>query len=98
MSIVDLSDLESAITISLYSKRGACWGEALTQIPFGSDLWKLLREPPTGETLQRAETYAEEALKWLRDAGHDCKANAAFNNGRVNLNIDVKGKSLQHGI
>ena len=48
--------------------RRGWWGSLLTEIPndnYGSLLWLLSREIQTQETLNRAETYAYEALKWL---------------------------------
>lgn len=44
------------------------WGDVAAPVPgdlFGSRLWLLNREKQTQETLNRARTYAEEALGWL---------------------------------
>lgn len=50
--------------------RKGWWGSLLSEIPsdnYGSLLWLLSREIQIQETLNRAETYAYEALKWLLD-------------------------------
>jgi phage gp46-like protein len=51
------------------SQRG-WWGDSVSFIPddtIGSKLWLLQREKITAETLQRAKSYAEQALQWLID-------------------------------
>lgn len=48
------------------------WGDVAATVDgdrFGSRLWLLKREKQTQETLNRARTYAEEALAWLIDDG-----------------------------
>ncbi|MCB2200890.1 phage GP46 family protein [bacterium] len=49
--------------------RGGWWNDALQGTPLGSRLWLLRRAKLTNDTLQKAKEYAEEALKWMVDAG-----------------------------
>jgi phage gp46-like protein len=77
------SDLETAVVLSLFTDRVAAeddaspdgsgdprgwWGDD-TQQPIGSRLWLLQRAKRTQETLSLAQSYIEEALKWLIDDG-----------------------------
>lgn len=75
--------LRRAVTISLFtwrragaddaiddSDRKGWWGDALPSVAgdrIGSRLWLLQRRTLVDETLKDAKSYAEEALKWLRD-------------------------------
>ena len=77
------NDLQTAVLISIFSDRTALpsntipdgttdprgwWGDA-AQYPVGSRLWLLSRAKQTRETLQAAQSYIVEALKWLIDDG-----------------------------
>lgn len=80
------SPLARAVVISLFTWRRAgesdvvdglermgWWGDAFPSVPndkIGSRLWLLQREKLTPQTLLRAESYATEALEWLREDGH----------------------------
>lgn len=73
--------LETAVRLSLYTDRRADSGDILPDgqtdrrgywadafapgDAFGSRLWLLARAPRTQATLDRARTYASEALQWL---------------------------------
>ena len=75
--------LRRAVTISLFTWRRAgaddaiddsdlkgWWGDALPSVAgdrIGSRLWLLQRRTLVDQTLKDAKSYAEEALKWLRD-------------------------------
>ncbi len=77
--------LRTAILLSLFLDRRAedddeiddddrrgSWQDQYLENPNdkqGSRLWLLKREKETAATLQRARTYAEEALRWLVDDG-----------------------------
>ncbi len=75
--------LETAIILSLFTdtrvneypndadKQG-WWGDLFTDQlndQIGSKLWLLQREKRTNETLNKAEDYALDALKWIIDDG-----------------------------
>lgn len=52
--------------------RRGWWGDAYADIAgdrIGSRLWLLAREKQTAAVLQRAQSYAREALQWLIDDG-----------------------------
>lgn len=60
-----LPDLQS-------TNREGWWADAFTEIEgerLGSRLWLLSRAKASTDTLNRAKTYAEEALQWLLDDG-----------------------------
>ncbi len=75
--------LKTAVIISLFTDRRVTveelpdgekdrrgwWADALNddQDRIGSKLWTLKREKITGEVLDRAKQYCEEALLWLTD-------------------------------
>ncbi|HBB8280972.1 phage GP46 family protein [Escherichia coli] len=75
-------DLETVILISLFtdrlarsdddygdSDRRGWWGDTGEDQQLGSRLWLLRREKLTTNVAIKAETYALEALKWLKDDG-----------------------------
>ncbi|WP_328184615.1 phage GP46 family protein [Marinobacter sp. OP 3.4] len=52
--------------------RRGWWADILARVEgdrFGSRLWLLSREKNLAEVRRRAETYAAEALEWLREDG-----------------------------
>jgi len=52
--------------------RAGWWGDSLPPVAndrIGSRLWLLSRSKLTAETVQRAQEYADEALRWLVDDG-----------------------------
>lgn len=52
--------------------RRGCWTDAWPEVAgdlIGSRLWLLSREKQLPDVLQRAQTYAEEALAWLVEDG-----------------------------
>lgn len=77
--------LSRAVVISLFTWRRASqsdemdndqrmgwWGDTFAENKgdkIGSKLWLLLRQKITEETLNRAQEYAYDALKWLIDDG-----------------------------
>ena len=77
--------LSRAVVISLFTwqrasqsdevdnyQRMAWWGDTFAEEKgdkIGSKLWLLLRQKITDETLNRAQEYAYDALKWLIDDG-----------------------------
>ena len=77
--------LSSAVVISLFTwqrasqsdevdndQRMGWWGDTFAENKgdkIGSKLWLLLRQKVTDETLNRAQEYAYESLKWLIDDG-----------------------------
>ncbi|WP_145483109.1 phage GP46 family protein [Yersinia aldovae] len=80
--LLDGSDLETAILISLFTDRLArtddviegddrrgWWGDSGSEYPIGSRLWLLRREKLTTQVALKAEDYANEALVWLLDDG-----------------------------
>lgn len=78
-------DLETAITISLFTNRRAevddsvdgsdrmgWWADTFNDIQndkIGSRLWLLEREKETNSVLNRAREYIEEALLWMTEDG-----------------------------
>jgi phage gp46-like protein len=78
------SDLQSAVLISLFTDREAepddvipdgtmnprgWWGDAGQPYKIGSRLWLLSRAKQSKDTLDRANKYIAEALKWFLDDG-----------------------------
>ncbi len=77
--------LSRAVVISLFTwqrasqsdevdndQRMGWWGDTFAENKgdkIGSKLWLLLRQKITDETLNRAQEYAYESLKWLIDDG-----------------------------
>ena len=77
--------LSRAVVISLFTwqrasqsdevdnnQRMGWWGDTFAEEKgdkIGSKLWLLLRQKITDETLNRAQEYAYESLKWLIDDG-----------------------------
>lgn len=47
------------------SDRRGWWGDSYRDQPIGSRLWLLSREKQMQTVLQRAQTYANEALTWM---------------------------------
>lgn len=78
-------NLSRAVVISLFTwqrasqsdevdndQRMGWWGDTFAENKgdkIGSKLWLLLRQKITEETLNRAQEYAYDALKWLIDDG-----------------------------
>lgn len=78
-------NLSRAVVISLFTwqrasqsdevdndQRMGWWGDTFAENKgdkIGSKLWLLLRQKITEETLNRAQEYAYESLKWLIDDG-----------------------------
>ena len=59
---------------------------------FGSRLWLLMRAKLTDENVQRAQEYAEEALKWMLDDGVAVSVDVTaerFGQERLDLSIEV---------
>lgn len=94
-------DLESAVILSLFTDRLASadevegaqdrrgwWGDDFGDVPedsTGSKLWLLDREKQTQQTLNRAVSYANEALAWLVEDG-------------IALNVTVTGEWVRMGV
>jgi phage gp46-like protein len=75
-TLEDESTLKEEIAISLFTnlrevglnQEHGWWGHALSDPPpFGSKLWRILREKQTQETLEKATLFAEESLQWILD-------------------------------
>lgn len=69
-SLVEQSDIESAVAISLGAKarskkQNGYWADSLNDNKCGSLLWTLERETMSDQVLERAEQYASEALNWI---------------------------------
>lgn len=68
-------EIVEAIKVCLLSERSGSdserldgrgwWGDALSDVILGSDLWRLERSILSQENLKKAENYAYYALKWL---------------------------------
>lgn len=98
--------LQSRIMISLFtdarcdthelpafqnSKRGY-WGDCLFGEETGSKLWLLDQTKANTETLNRAKSYATEALSWIVEDGlaDDLNVEASFDlNKRLSLRIQI---------
>jgi phage gp46-like protein len=78
------SDLQTSLLISLFTDREAepddqipdgttnprgWWGDAGQPYKIGSRLWLLARAKQSKDTLERANKYIAEALKWFLDDG-----------------------------
>lgn len=76
------NELQTVILISLFtdrlarsddnyedSDRRGWWGDSNDDKQLGSRLWLLRREKLTTNVAMKAETYALEALSWLKDDG-----------------------------
>lgn len=102
-------NLSRAVVISLFTwqrasqsdevdndQRMGWWGDTFAENKgdkIGSKLWLLLRQKITGETLNRAQEYAYDALKWLIDDGicSDITVNVERDEDDPNrINLDVQ--------
>lgn len=98
---------ETAIIMSLFCERRAdesevpvaelrrgWWGNETGPEGFeiGSKLWLLYQARKTQTTLNDANDYANECLKWLVEDGHlvSINANSVFNENGITINIDFK--------
>ncbi|EBG1931069.1 hypothetical protein FH551_26520 [Salmonella enterica] len=78
------NSIETAVIISLFTDRRAqpsdpipdgttdrrgWWADSFRKRPIGSRLWLLGREKTLESVLDRARTYADEALAWMKLAG-----------------------------
>lgn len=78
------NSLTTDVVISLFTDRRAAasdvlpdgthdrrgwWGDSYRTRPIGSRLWLLSREKALDAVLRKAETYATEALMWMKNAG-----------------------------
>ena len=101
--------LSRAVVISLFTwqrasqsdevdndQRMGWWGDTFAENKgdkIGSKLWLLLRQKITEETLNRAQEYAYDALKWLIDDGicSDITVNVERDEDDPNrINLDVQ--------
>lgn len=101
--------LSRAVVISLFTwqrasqsdevdndQRMGWWGDTFAENKgdkIGSKLWLLLRQKVTDETLNRAQEYAYESLKWLIDDGicSDITVNVERDEDNPNrINLDVQ--------
>ena len=101
--------LSRAVVISLFTwqrasqsdevdnaQRMGWWGDTFAENKgdkIGSKLWLLLRQKITEETLNRAQEYAYESLKWLIDDGicSDSTVNVERDDDDPNrINLDVQ--------
>ena len=101
--------LSRAVVISLFTwqrasqsdevdndQRMGWWGDTFAKNKgdkIGSKLWLLLRQKVTDETLNRAQEYAYDALKWLIDDGicSDITVNVERDEDDPNrINLDVQ--------
>lgn len=101
--------LSRAVVISLFTwqrasqsdevdndQRMGWWGDTFAENKgdkIGSKLWLLLRQKITEETLNRAQEYAYESLKWLIDDGicSDITVNVERDEDDPNrINLDVQ--------
>lgn len=102
--------LSRAVVISLFTwqrasqsdevdndQRMGWWGDTFAKNKgdkIGSKLWLLLRQKITEETLNRAQEYAYDALKWLIDDGicSNITVNVERDEddpNRINLNVQL---------
>lgn len=102
--------LSRAVVISLFTwqrasqsdevdndQRMGWWGDTFAENKgdkIGSKLWILLRQKITEETLNRAQEYAYDALKWLIDDGicSDITVNVERDEddpNRINLSVQL---------
>ena len=102
--------LSRAVVISLFTwqrasqsdevdndQRMGWWGDTFAEEKgdkIGSKLWLLLRQKITDETLNRAQEYAYDALKWLIDDGicSDIKVDVERDEddpNRINLSVQL---------
>lgn len=63
------AEADDEIPDAIDDRRGY-WGDSVLDESEGSHLWLLTREKQTQQTLNRAESYAREALQWLIEDGH----------------------------
>ncbi|HAT1683972.1 TPA: hypothetical protein I8Y21_004734 [Klebsiella oxytoca] len=78
------NSIETAVIISLFTDRRAqpsdplpdgttdrrgWWADSFRPRPVGSRLWLLSREKTVPDVVTRTQTYADEALAWLKPAG-----------------------------
>lgn len=101
--------LSRAVIISLFTwkrasqsdevdndQRMGWWGDTFAENKgdkIGSKLWLLLRQKVTDETINRAQEYAYDALKWLIDDGicSDITVDVERNEDDPNrINLDVQ--------
>ena len=105
-SILELTDFESAIFLSLFSNRridgqgGGYWADELNDHQLGSRLWSLSRSTLDEYTINQAENAAFEALEWLLKGKLAEKIFVkvlARKPDTAVLNVEIDGKKFNYG-
>ena len=73
--------------------RGGFWGDQLG-VPVGSKLWTLEREARTDEVLEKAETYAMQALQWLGEKS-SLEVKTSFHQEKMKLEVQTNEISIR---
>lgn len=79
-------------TAVVNSQLGGWWGDALNELPMGSDFYKLFSEKSFLHTAKEAKKIAEKALQWLVTDGvaKAVSVEAETSKSGVNLSVQVQ--------
>jgi len=72
-------------TATLSNQIGGWWGNALNELPMGSEIWKLFSTKISDKSADAAAKMAEKALAWMITDG-------------VAKSIDVTGEAFRTGV
>lgn len=72
-------------TATLSNQIGGWWGNALNELPMGSEIWKLFSSKISDKSADAAAKMAENALAWMVTDG-------------VAKSIDVTGEAFRTGV
>lgn len=97
-SLMDLSELESSVQISITSKarsdnKHGYWGDLLGPVSCGSLLWTLEREYLSPENEAKANENCNNALKYLKEYGRvkDLKVSVTRFGRKMNISVSMDG-------
>ena len=93
-SLMDLSELESSVQISITSKarsdnKFGYWGDLLGPVSCGSLLWTLERESLSPENEAKAKDLSIYCLRFLEEMGFVKRLDASATRGRGKMRITV---------
>ena len=107
LSDFEADELAQAVLISLFSWRKSAaddgpvaphrqgwWGDTFAQVQgdrIGSRIWLLQRQKTTSDVIQKAQTYAKEALQWLIDDAVVARFDIFAETAQGQLNLAVTG-------
>ena len=98
-SLIEQSELESAVQISITSKTRArgengYWGDLLGPVSCGSLLWTLDREYLSIEAEELAKQYVDDALGYLKKRGFikQFRSNVSRGDSKMKITVEIDGR------